>query len=45
MTYFWLLEGLAATAEYLIDQDRYGGIRIGLRVDGSRIGEGLFRHM
>ncbi|KAL8753544.1 MAG: hypothetical protein Q9199_004973 [Rusavskia elegans] len=45
MTYFWLLEGLAATADYLIDQDRYGGIRIGLRVDRSRIGEGLFRHM
>ncbi|KAI4284674.1 MAG: hypothetical protein L6R38_001252 [Xanthoria sp. 2 TBL-2021] len=45
MTYYWLLEGLAATADYLIDQNRYGDIRIGFRVDGAGIGEGLFRHM
>ena len=44
MTYFWLLEALAATADYLVDHDRFGDVRMLISVDGAQIGQGLFRH-
>ena len=44
ITYFWLLEALAATADYLVDQNRYGDVRTLISVDGAQIGQGLFRH-
>ncbi|KAL9629860.1 MAG: hypothetical protein Q9204_005040 [Flavoplaca sp. TL-2023a] len=44
MTYFWLLEALAATADYLVDHNRYGDVRTLIIVDGAQIGQGLFRH-
>lgn len=44
MTYYWLLDALVQTADYLVDQDRYGDARIVIGVDGVQIGQGLFRH-
>ncbi|KAL8880892.1 MAG: hypothetical protein Q9192_007921 [Flavoplaca navasiana] len=44
LTYFWLLEALAATADYLVDHNRYGDVRTLIIVDGAQIGQGLFRH-
>ncbi|KAL8642577.1 MAG: hypothetical protein Q9226_008495 [Calogaya cf. arnoldii] len=44
MTYFWLLEAVAGAAEYLVARNRYGALRMQLKVDGASIGQGVFRH-
>ncbi len=44
MTYYWLLDALEQTADYLVDQNRYGDVRMVIGVDGVQIGQGLFRH-
>ena len=44
MTYYWLLDALEQTADYLVDHDRYGDVRMVISVDGVQIGQGLFRH-
>ncbi|KAI4231091.1 MAG: hypothetical protein LQ349_005824 [Xanthoria aureola] len=44
MTYYWLLEALVQTADYLVDRDRYGDVRMLVSVDGAQIGQGLLRH-
>ena len=44
MTYYWLLDALEQTADYLVDHNRFGDVRIVIRVDGSQVGQGLFRH-
>ncbi|KAL9027727.1 MAG: hypothetical protein Q9180_007286 [Flavoplaca navasiana] len=44
MKYLWPLEALAATADYLVDHNRYGDVRMLIIVDGAQIGQGLFRH-
>ncbi|KAI4223682.1 MAG: hypothetical protein L6R36_005235 [Xanthoria steineri] len=44
MTYYWLLDALEQTADYLVDHNRYGDVRMVINVDGRPIGQGLFRH-
>ncbi|KAI4096187.1 MAG: hypothetical protein LQ339_007034 [Xanthoria mediterranea] len=44
MTYYWLLEALVQTADYLVDHNRYGDVRMVIGVDGVQVGQGLFRH-
>ncbi|CAO1605850.1 hypothetical protein XANCAGTX0491_009355 [Xanthoria calcicola] len=44
MTYYWLLDALEQTADYLVDHNRYGDVRMVISVDGRPIGQGLFRH-
>ncbi|KAL8846201.1 MAG: hypothetical protein Q9221_008698 [Calogaya cf. arnoldii] len=45
LIYYWLLEALAATADYLIDRDRYSDIRVVTSVDRVQVEQGFYRHM
>ncbi|KAL8664516.1 MAG: hypothetical protein Q9168_007890 [Polycauliona sp. 1 TL-2023] len=45
LTYFWMLEALADTVDYLYQQNRFGNIKMVMVLDGAQIGQGLFHHM